>query len=179
MDAIDARRISPIRYIRDLKGLTIRGAAESIGCNYQALYLNEIGCYSSILPTTLVWLVNETGWTEEDLNAAYKYYIQVSRDWAKDMFSWETVNLTALGSPGDNPIIKFREYFDLSRAGLCKVLKIPIQSLYVAENPDSPRLVTKIPPQLIRVLRQMGVSSDVLMEMEDRYVDWYAGVKCV
>lgn len=177
LDAIELRSVSPIRFVREANNLSIRDAADAIGCHHQALYHNEIGCYSHILPVIMDWLVQNSDYKQGHLKLAYQRYQEHVRAKSKDLYNWAGVTLEHIGVPGDNPIIKFREHFDMSRAGLCKVLCLPTATLYAAENPDAGNLMAAVPVDLIHWLEWCGVSEEVLQEMVERYQVWYDNVR--
>jgi hypothetical protein len=176
LEAIELRLVSPIRYVREMKNLSIRDAADLIGCHHQALYMNEIGCYPHVLPVVMAWLTEGSDYDQSQFSHAYERYQEVVRKQTADLFAWREVKIEHLGVPGDNPIIKLREHFDMSRAGLAKRLCLPTAMLYSAENPDASNLVASVPEELLRLLALAGLPEDVQQEMVDRYEMWYEGV---
>lgn len=163
----------PIRVVRRAKGLSLRDAAELIGCHHQALYMNEQGCYPHVLPVILDWLVENSDYTAFSLDLAYQEFIRLKREDTKERFDWSSISFMHLGKPGSNPLTSLHESLGMSRAAFCKNLCLSSSLLYTLENSGASHVAAVIPPDVTDLLLYMGISSDVIEEMHERYGDWY------
>lgn len=177
LEAVELRGVNPIRVIRDATGLSLRDAADEIGCHHQALYMCECGTYPHVLPVILNWCSERSGIAPSAIQGAYTHFKLMTREKTKELFAWDSIDLADLGKPGDNPIVEFRKKFDMSRAGMAKRLCIPVAKLYSSENPDATTLMAHMPAELIELLIEMGVQKIVLDEMIERYQVWYDNVR--
>lgn len=167
---------NPIRVIRTTLGLSLRDAADRIGCHHQALYMNETGAGPRILPVVLDWLVENSDFPRHTIELAYWNFVQYQRDAAKDHYGFVTADLNDLGRPGENPIEKFHEHFGLTRSAWCKTVCVSASLMYTVENPGAQHVAASIPPSLLDLFRYLGVSELVISEMIERYGDWHDGL---
>lgn len=156
---------NPIRSIRKSQGLTIRGAAKKIKCNYQTLYMVEHGMYMDVLPNILTWALQVGDSVKEDeIQFTYMLFRSEKQDLAREKYSLSTLGISCLGAPGDNPVLKLREYLGLKQSAFCKELCIPIALLYYAENKS-----VSLPKQLKNIFCDLGIPQVVIDEMICRY----------
>lgn len=155
---------NPIRVIREGMGLSIRKAAQKIGCHYQALYMCEHGMYRHVLPVVLTWAEQNSDFTRHQIDAVYSRFREAKKRLARDKYSMHLVKIDALGEPGDHPVLRLRESLGLNQSSFCKELCIPVALLYVAENK-----AVSLPSELRAGLADVGLTSTVLQEMVDRY----------
>lgn len=176
LEALTESKDNPIRVIRNSKGLSIRDAADAIGCHHQALYMNETGAYNHVLPVVLNWLVQNSDHPSFNIEMAYAAFITNSRSDARDKYGFCTADIDDLGKPGDNPVQRFREHFGLTRSAFCKTVCVSSSLMYTIENPGAQHVAASIPPSLLDVFRELKVPAGVISEMRERYGDWYAGL---
>lgn len=155
---------NPIRVIREGMGLSIRKAAQKIGCHYQALYMCEHGMYRSVLPVVLTWAEQNSDFSRHQIDAAYSKFRETKKQVAREKYSLHLVKIEALGEPGDHPVLRLRESLGLNQSSFCKEFCVPVALLYVAENKAA-----SLPIELRSGLADVGLPSTVLQEMVDRY----------
>lgn len=167
---------NPIRVIRKAKGLSLRAAADKIGCGHQALYMNETGAYAQPLPVVLDWLVANSDYDQLEIELAYAVFITSCRVQAGHKYGFSTADVGDLGAPGDNPVQKFREHFGLTRSAFCKQVCVPASLMYTLENPGAQHVAARIPDSLLMVFKELNVSKLVRDEMVERYGIWRDGI---
>ncbi len=167
---------NPIRVIRLSMGLSLRDAADKIGCHHQALYMNETGAYAHPLPVVMAWLVENSDYEPIEIELAYAVFVTTCRTRAGFKHGFKTADIDDLGAPGENPIQKFREHFGLTRSAFCKTVCVSSSLMYTLENEGAQHVAAKIPPSLMSVFKELGVDKVVRDEMVERYEVWYAGI---
>lgn len=158
---------NPIRAIREGMGLSIRKAAIKIGCHHQTLFMNEKGMFGRVLPVIMMWLTDNSDYSEQDINDSYRGWIAYRRRQAVDKYQFYTVTVAAIGIPGENPVTMFRGHLGLTQSAFCKELCVPIAIMYNAEGHRS----NSLPRTIKRLLTELGVPRQVVQEMIDRYED--------
>lgn len=153
---------NPIRSIRVGQGLSLRKAADKIGCHYQALYMTEHGMYMTVPPRILDWAVDTSDYIITQINIGYMLFRSEKQDIAKEKYSLEELNLECLGAPGDNPVRKLRSYLRLTQSAFCKDLCVPVALLYSAENGS-------LPKKLKNIFMDLGIPDLIIDEIVDRY----------
>lgn len=155
---------NPIRVIRIRNGLSLRKAAGKIGCHYQALYMLEHGMYLTVLSAILYWAVSVSDFTELQIREAYSLFRSGKQVLAQEKYSLSVIGIDSLGMPGDNPVLKFREYLGLTQSAFCKQLCLPVALLYMAEKKSA-----SLPPSLRCVFEDLNIPGTVIQEMVERY----------
>lgn len=154
VDLID----NPIRIARKEDGYNLQQFAERCGVHYQALYLNEHGCYPTILPKIADYFRG----TGRDITLLEKAY----RDFQRQLRS--LVNFERdykLPAPdGEAPIRTFYTSIGYSRSKLAKSLAIQPALLYRLEQGQ----LKHLPSQVESALRDAGLSTAVLEELNAR-----------
>lgn len=156
---------NPIRAIRRYNGLSLRNAAIKIGCHYQAVYMTEHGMYFRVPPSILYWAGGVGDMTEAKIEEVYQSYRAAKLVDASERYSMAKLRVDDLGIPGENPVRGLRNFLGFTSSKFCKEFCVPVSMLYEAENNSK-----SLPGKLADVLRQMGVPSVVIQEMDDRYV---------
>lgn len=167
---------NPIRAIRNDLGLSLRQAAEKIGCNYQALYMNELGTYPRVLPVILDWLSTHSEYSEKTISLAYTIHNIASLQEAAEKYGTRESDISWLGKPEENPIVAFRERLGMSRSAFSKNFHIPISVMFSVENIKFSNYARNVPDIILTNLAVTLVPEVVLDEMEERYREWVKNV---
>lgn len=159
---------NPIRVAREAQNQTLEEFARACGLHHQAIYLNESGVYPKILPSIKEHLIS-LGYNSKELTKDYKAFVSKTREVFKERYSptgaWE------LPEPlvGACPIVRWREQLGLTRSGLAKALCIHPYSLERVEK----RRTSTLPEELIKALREIGFSTNLVDELEYQVVEFY------
>lgn len=161
---------NPIFIIRSQQGLSLRRTADAITCHYQALYMVEHGMYVNVLPKILDWAIEVSDRTRQQIEYDYMIFRSIKQDEAREIYSLDSLDINSLGTPGKNPVRKFRDYLGLTQSAFCKDLCIPVALLYTAEQKS-----VSLPKTLKKIFQDLGIPNLVIQEMIDRYelVDQY------
>lgn len=154
---------NPIRVIRTEQGLSIRRAAEKIGCHYQTVYMAEHGMCDPLFAVVLLWASANSEYTLPQITDAYDMFLARKRGLAREMYSLEMLPTTAVGIPGTNPIRSLRQYLGLTTSRFCKDLCIPVSLLHNSERADS------LPGAMCVALYSLGVDGELIEEIAERY----------
>lgn len=146
--------------------------AKKAGVHVQALYLNECGCYPTVLPDILDCIVRELRHDPETVERHYKVYVERKRKAFGETHGFKFLTVDDLGEPGGtHPVIAFREQLELSRMGFAKQACIQPTLLYNVEYCRSKR----IPNQVVDAMLKAGLAPVVVMELCSRYEEWHDG----
>lgn len=158
---------NPIRIARESQNKTLQQFADSIGCHFQAVYLNESGIYPTILPKIKIYLTNKLGLNAKELDDSYKEFVLVTRK-----------NFGALYGPfselpnslvGTSPIVRWRESLGLTRSALAKGICVQPYQISNTEN----KVTGVIPTQMLEAFRDIGMEKHIIEELEYRVEEYY------
>lgn len=156
---------NPIRRIRQLEGKTLNQLAESIGINYQAVYLNECGTYSSVLPT-IVRYFEKLGYDGNEIENDYQAFQCSKRQVSGEKYKMGEI--TDLGPPSAvNPLVQFRYLLNITRSKFCKDFCVHPASMRQLEL----NAMQTLPAQLHLALEQAGLAPGLIVELEERLVE--------
>ena len=158
----------PIRVARKARGLTLRKMAAEAGVHVQALYLNECGCYPTILPDILRYMVDVLGSENTEVSRAYDTFVLEKRVQFGNSHAMSDYTLGHLGEPRIHPFIAFRDSLELSRLGFAKGACVQPAVLYNVENCRCKR----VPGQLIEALQDCRLPRVVIIELCLRFEEW-------
>lgn len=159
---------NPVREFRLRNHKTLQGMADEIGINYQALYLLECGCYSSVLPAVLGFLEAEG---LSPLAVEDDYGVFVFRKWSRfgEDHDLRAKTLDSLGPSVGSPFEHFRNELGLSRMAFCKALAVhPAKELLVEQGQTR-----SLGDQLHTALSVAGLPAKVLTELENRVEEYH------
>lgn len=155
---------NPIWRIRHDNGLSLRRAADKIGCHYQSIYMTEHGMYERVLGIIMDWAVSNSDWDRYRIDDSYFLFKRYRRLLAMEKYGLESLTVGCLGPPGDNPVRQLRRFLDMTQSKFCKELCLPVALLYTAENSCK-----SLPWTMYNVLKDLRVPDEVVQEMSDRY----------
>jgi DNA-binding XRE family transcriptional regulator len=164
---------NPIRAARHKSGKTGAEFAQDIGIHPQALYLNEMGMYSHILPKVLTYLMRTFEHSRDYLEADYAQFVEQQRRAFGRLYGLSGFSLGDLGAPGGtHPVVQFRAHIGiaqghprgLSRMGFAKSFCIHSAELYSLENGEKHGLSE----QFKLAMTTAGLPAIVLAELEGR-----------
>jgi len=154
---------NPVKLIRRQNGLSQRAAAEKIGCHYQLVYMSEHGMYWRIPVKIIDWMLENSPYTRYEIEDSYAVFKVQHRKIAIDEYSLGSLDVDALGKPGENPIVRLRESLGLKQSSFCKALCIPVAVLYLAEHDG-------FLPNVLRVsLLDLSIPLAVIEEIDARF----------
>lgn len=151
---------NPIRKLRLQHHKSLRQLSHECGVNIQALYLNECGVYSHILPVVKKKLVKKYHADGQKLDQEYRMFISQKRFFFDRDFS-----ATLPENNGKNPVVSLRENLSLSRLGFAKVICVHPSILHKVEK----NVLSDIPESLRIALLQCGFRVEDVRELSDRY----------
>lgn len=154
---------NPIRTVRLAQGLSIRRAADKIGCHYQTVYMAEHGMCDALFPVVLWWAVENSEYTADQIEGAFAVFRSCKRQITAERYSLEQLPVSALGEPGADPLRSLRTFLGLSTSGFCKEFCVSVSVLHNAER------VQFMPASIQTTLKEMGVPVPVMSEMLERY----------
>lgn len=154
---------NPIRTVREAMGLSMRRAAEKIGCHYQTVYMAEHGMCDPLFPTMLWWAVSNSEYSAVQIEAAFAEFRGRVRNATVEKYSLESLPVSALGTPGTDPLRSLRGYLGLSTSGFCKAFCVSVSVLHHAES------VLFLPAAIQSTFQEMGVPEEIVTEMLERY----------
>lgn len=164
---------NPIREARHRAGKTGAEFAQDIGVHPQALYLNEMGMYTHILPRVKAYLMRTFNHSSELLDADYARFVEQQRRAFGRLYQLSGFTLDDLGVPdGAHPVVQFRAHIGiaqgqpggLSRMGFAKSFCVHSAELYSLENGEKHVLSE----QFKEAMRIAGLPDTVLAELEYR-----------
>jgi len=158
---------NPIRLTRVEDHKTLEEFAQNCHIHLQAVYLNEMGMYPTVLPSIMLYLTRHYNLVPEQVEEEYQYYVYQKRS----QFG-ERNQPYVLGEPvlGDNPFLNFRHSLGYTTAfGFARDICI---------NPTTVRRVEKcridvIPKQLKTALRDIQLSPVDIEELECRHQEYF------
>jgi DNA-binding XRE family transcriptional regulator len=159
---------NPIRVARKERGWTLKEMAAKAGVHVQALYLNECGCYPHVLPSVLRLMVHVLDRNPAQVEKEYNKFVADKRLTFGGDHALNFYTLDHLGEPRIHPLLAFRDSLRLSRMGFAKAICVQPTMLYNVENCQARRL----PSELLKALKDAGLSRQVLLELSLRYEDW-------
>lgn len=162
-DELLERGENPVHAIRLGLGLSMRRAAEKIGCHYQTIYMVEHGMCEYIFPVVFRWAVENSDFTGYQIEDSFNMFLARKRGVAREKYSLETLPVAALGIPGTNPIKSLRQFLGLSTSGFCKDLCIPVALLHSSEKAKN------FSGSMCIALHAAGIDERILEEIEERY----------
>lgn len=159
---------NPIRVARTERGWTLREMASKAGVHVQALYLNECGCYPTVLPSVLRLMVHVLNCNPAEVERAYKKFVAHKRLAFGGGHALNFYTLDHLGEPRIHPVLALRDSLGLSRLGFAKSICVQPTVMYNVEN----CLCKRLPPELVGALADAGLPRTVLIELCLRYEEW-------
>ena len=171
---------NPIRDARHREGRTGDEFAADIGIHPQALYLNEMGMYTQILPRVMGYLVNRLHHDRQQLEEDYQRFVTQQREYHGRLYRLADFTLDNLGEPsGPHPVVQFRQHIGLqqgnphglSKMGFAKAFCIHSAELYSLERGDK-RVLSE---QFKDAMHQAGLPDIVLDELEYRCTEFANG----
>jgi hypothetical protein len=163
---------NPITRTRTAMHMTQLQLSKNVGCHEQAIFLNEQGVYSAILPKIGNWLIAHG---ENGQRIAYEYR-RFQEDRRKGFGERNTLNLwtlDSLGPPVGSPFERFRDILGFSRMRLCKSLCIhPGKELAVESGSAE-----SMGGQIREALLQAGLDAKVIAELDSRIREFHNKVK--
>jgi len=166
------RTSNPIRVLRLENHLTLEEFSRECKIHLQAVYLNEMGMYPTILPSIMKRMVEHYGVLGSEAEEQYEYYIFNKRYSFGEEHSPYTLPESNLSR---SPLHQFRLSLNLSTAfGFAKSIAI---------NPTSVRRVEackvdEFPGQLRIALRDIQLPVGDIEELEYQHQEYYhSGVR--
>jgi hypothetical protein len=171
---------NPIRDARHREGRTGDEFAADIGIHPQALYLNEMGMYTQILPRVMGYLTHRLHYSRDMLEEEYNRFVLQQREYHGRLYRLSDFTLDDLGEPfGRHPVVQFRQHIGLqqgnpnglSKMGFAKAFCIHSAELYSLERGDK-RVLSE---QFRDAMNAAGLPAIVLDELEYRCTEFANG----
>ena len=158
---------SPVRLARKRLGLSLQKLSDSLGVQYQLVYLTECGCYTEIPPVILVFLAKE-GFSVGKLEEDYNKFVQKQRRAFGETYFPRDFELPDPAA-SQNPLTLLRKKLDLNKAAFAKGLCIQPAVLYKIETGQQRTLALQIKVALV----EAGLPWVEMKELESRYEEYY------
>jgi hypothetical protein len=168
---------NPFKELREESHLTLRKLGTQVGVGYQAVYLNEQGCYTPPLSKIVDFFINE-GLTDlrfHELEVQYRRFQKEKRQYfgtyKYDLCSCSLSDLGAWPAGTTAPFEIFRNNFlKFPRTQVAKDLCVQPATLYRVALGETRRL----PYALVEALSEAGLSDRLILELDDRTLDYYS-----
>lgn len=161
---------SPLRLARKHLGLSISDFAQVCQVHEQALYLNECGCYSSVLPSVEA-VLSGLGFDTETLEREYRnFQLGIRQDFGR-VHNFSTLRVSELGRHrlDRSPVTVFRDRLGVSQLGFAKSLCVQPAILYKCEKGRA----AGVPEQLERALKDAQFPVELVHEIDERQKEFY------
>jgi hypothetical protein len=158
---------NPIRRTRLENRKTLEEFAQECHVHLQAVYLNEMGMYPTILPSILKKLVEKYGFTTSGAEEEYQYYV-----FDKRFRFWEQHNPYVFGEPdlSRNPIRTFRNSLGYNTVfGFANAIAINPTAIRRVESCK----VDTFPGQLRLALRDIRIPVEEIDDLEYQLQEYY------
>ena len=161
---------SPLRLARKHLGLSIADFAEVCNVHEQALYLNECGCYSGVLPS-VEHVLSGLGFDLEIIERDYAKFQKEKREAFGTQYGLAVWTVADLGTHRLNksPVATLRSRCNISQLGFAKAICVQPAVIYKAEKGKA----SMLPEQIRDALIEAGLSVQLLEELNERQQEYY------
>ena len=157
--------MNPIHYLRLTQRLPREHLASEAGCSALVVLRSEQGLYNSIPPVLVRTLVDHYGVDPHQLAIDYTNFQKEQRKFAQQSLADYIPDGTG------SPLRMWREFYNLSAVGACKVLCVHQAVWANAESGQTHRL----PEQLLLALDQAGFSREFIEDLKFRHGQFVYG----
>lgn len=165
---------NPIKRFRMERDLTLESMADRVGLQKNALFLNECGVYSSILPAILDYMLKSDSYLREDrLSYEYRSFVIDKRRASGEVVGASQMDVGDVPAGAGSPLASLRNVVGMNKSRFSKEFCVHPAKVYSVEDGRSKHFGK----QIDKAMTEAGFTGRLIDELNYRQEEYYEQCK--